>query len=123
MEGVLSMDIKLRHTPSFGVARLMLGADEHVKVEAGAMYAMSAGVALDSKMDGGFMKAAKRAMLGGESFFISNYTAPAQGGFVDVGAFGGGGFGAKWTGGQVVGGVGMAVVVEGNECREFLLGR
>jgi uncharacterized protein (TIGR00266 family) len=80
------MEIKLRHTPSFGVARLMLGANEHVKVEAGAMYAMSSGVALESKMDGGFMKAAKRAMLGGESFFISSYLAPEQGGFVDVAA-------------------------------------
>jgi uncharacterized protein (TIGR00266 family) len=80
------MDIKLRHTPSFGVARLTLGTNEPVKVEAGSMYAMSSGVALDSKMEGGFMKAAKRAMLGGESFFISTYTAPEHGGFVDVAA-------------------------------------
>jgi uncharacterized protein (TIGR00266 family) len=80
------VDITLRHTPSFGVARITLGADEPVKVEAGAMYAMSAGVALESKMEGGFLRAAKRAMLGGESFFVSTYTAPAQGGFVDVAA-------------------------------------
>jgi uncharacterized protein (TIGR00266 family) len=86
MEGLLSMEITLRHTPSFGVARLMLTANEAVKVEAGAMYAMSAGVTLESKMDGGFMKSAKRAMLGGESFFVTSYTAPAQGGFVDVAA-------------------------------------
>lgn len=80
------MEIKLRHTPSFGVARMVLGANEAVKVEAGAMYAMSSGVVLESKMDGGFMKAAKRAMLGGESFFITTYTAPAHGGFVDTAA-------------------------------------
>ena len=32
------------------------------------------------------MKSLKRAALGGESFFISTYTAPAEGGFVDVAA-------------------------------------
>ena len=80
------MDVALRHTPSFGVARVKLGPNEPVKVESGAMYAMSAGVVLESKMEGGFLKSAKRAMLGGESFFVSTYTAPEQGGFVDVAA-------------------------------------
>ena len=80
------MDVTTRHTPSFGVARIGFAAGEHIKVESGAMYAMSAGVALESKMDGGFFKAAKRAVGGGESFFVSTYTAPAQGGFVDVAA-------------------------------------
>jgi uncharacterized protein (AIM24 family) len=80
------VEVALRHTPSFGVARVKLGASEHVKVESGAMYAMSAGVVLESKMEGGFLKSAKRAMLGGESFFVSTYTAPQQGGFVDVAA-------------------------------------
>ena len=80
------MEVALRHTPSFGVARVKLGAERDVKVESGAMYAMSAGVILESKMEGGFLKSAKRAMLGGESFFVSTYTAPQQGGFVDVAA-------------------------------------
>lgn len=80
------MQVTTRHTPSFGVARVALGGGEHVKVESGAMYAMSAGVALESRMDGGFLKAAKRAVAGGESFFVSTYTAPEQGGFVDVAA-------------------------------------
>jgi uncharacterized protein (TIGR00266 family) len=48
--------------------------------------AMSAGVTLQSKAEGGIMKSLKRAALGGESFFISTYTAPASGGFVDVAA-------------------------------------
>jgi uncharacterized protein (TIGR00266 family) len=80
------MEVTLRHTPSFGVARVMLTPAETVKVESGAMYAMSAGMALESKAEGGFLKSAKRAMLGGESFFVSTYTAPEQGGFVDVAA-------------------------------------
>jgi hypothetical protein len=32
------------------------------------------------------MKSLKRAALGGESFFVSTYTAPPSGGFVDVAA-------------------------------------
>ena len=54
------MKVTTRHTPSFGVARVELGGGEHIKVESGAMYAMSAGVALESRMEGGSLKAAKR---------------------------------------------------------------
>lgn len=80
------MEISTRHTPAYGVARLSLGEGEQVRTEAGAMMAMSAGVELSAKAEGGVMKSLKRAALGGESFFISTYTAPSQGGFVDVAA-------------------------------------
>lgn len=80
------MQITTRQTPAFGVARLALAPNEPVRVEAGAMMAMSAGVVLESKMEGGFMKSIKRAALGGESFFVNTYTAPSQGGWVDVAA-------------------------------------
>jgi len=68
------------------VARINLGPNETVRVESGAMMAMSAGVTLQSKAEGGVLKSLKRAALGGESFFVSSYTAPAHGGFVDVAA-------------------------------------
>ena len=80
------MEISTRHTPAYGVARLTLAGGEQVRTEAGAMMAMSAGVELSAKAEGGVMKSLKRAALGGESFFISTYTAPSQGGFVDVAA-------------------------------------
>lgn len=80
------MQIATRHTPAYGVARLTLAGGEAVRVEGGAMMAMSDGVTLQSKAHGGVMKSLKRAALGGESFFVSTYTAPAQGGFVDVAA-------------------------------------
>ncbi len=80
------MEIATRHTPAYGVARLTLAGNESVKVETGAMMAMSAGVTMHSKADGGVMKSLKRAALGGESFFVATYTAPEQGGFVDVAA-------------------------------------
>ena len=78
------MKVTTRQGPAFAVARIELGSNETVRVESGAMMAMSAGVILQSKAEGGVLKSLKRAALGGESFFVSSYTAPAQGGFVDV---------------------------------------
>ena len=80
------MEISTRHTPAYGVARLQLTGGEQVRAEGGAMMAMSSGVELSAKAEGGVMKSLKRAALGGESFFISTYTAPSQGGFVVVAA-------------------------------------
>lgn len=78
------MDISLRHSPSFAAARCTLAPNESVRAEAGAMLATSAGVAIEAKMEGGLMKSLKRGVLGGESLFVTTYTAPAQGGWVDV---------------------------------------
>lgn len=78
------MRIETRHTPAFGIARCTLSGGESVKVEAGAMMAMSMGMNLQSKAEGGVFKSLKRAALGGESFFLTTYNAPDQGGWVDV---------------------------------------
>ena len=48
------------------------------------MIAHSAGVVLEAKAQGGIMQGLKRSVLGGGSFFVTTYTAPAQGGWVDV---------------------------------------
>ena len=80
------MEVQTRQGPAYGVARLTLAANEPVRVESGAMMAMSTGVTLQAKAEGGIMKSLKRAALGGESFFVSTYTASASGGFVDVAA-------------------------------------
>jgi uncharacterized protein (TIGR00266 family) len=80
------MEVTVRHNPSFAVARVALTPNEQLRVEAGAMMAMSSGVALDAKMEGGLLKSLKRATLGGESLFITTYTASTEGGRVDVAA-------------------------------------
>ena len=80
------MEVQVRQGPAYAVARLSLAPNEPVKVESGAMMTMSSGVTLESKAEGGMLKSLKRAALGGESFFVSTYTAPPQGGFVDVAA-------------------------------------
>ena len=83
---VWDMDIEVRHAPSFGVARCRLSGGEQLKVESGAMMAHSTGMALEAKMEGGALKSLKRSVLGGESLFVSTFTAPATGGWVDVAA-------------------------------------
>ncbi|MBM3685675.1 MAG: TIGR00266 family protein [Actinobacteria bacterium] len=80
------MQVDVRHGPSFAVARCTLTAGEHAKVESGAMAAMSDGVTLDAKMEGGFLKSLGRSALGGNSFFVTTYTSSIDGGWVDVAA-------------------------------------
>lgn len=78
------MQIETRHDPSFTAARVTLEADEAVKVESGAMMAHSPSATAEAKADGGVLKSLKRAALGGESLFVTTYTADATGGWVDV---------------------------------------
>jgi uncharacterized protein (TIGR00266 family) len=78
------MQVQLRHNPSFTVARCVLDGNEPLRVEGGAMIAHSAGVLLEAKAEGGIMAGLKRSVLGGGSFFVTTYTAPANGGWVDV---------------------------------------
>jgi uncharacterized protein (TIGR00266 family) len=78
------MQVQVRQQPSFAVARLMLAPGEPAQVESGAMMATSYGVGVQSQSQGGIMKGLGRAFLSGESFFISTYTAPPNGGWVDI---------------------------------------
>jgi uncharacterized protein (TIGR00266 family) len=78
------MHVDVRHSPAFAVARVNLEPGEQLKAESGAMMAMSAGVDLQASTQGGVMKGLKRSFLGGESLFVSTFTAPAGGGWVDV---------------------------------------
>ena len=80
------MDVQIRHTPSFAVARCTLTGGETMRAESGAMMATSDGVAIEASMQGGLVKSLKRSVLGGESLFITTYTAPSGGGWVDCAA-------------------------------------
>lgn len=80
------VDVAIRDSPSFAVARCTLAPGEQMKAEAGAMMAHSVGVELEAKVQGGLMKGLKRSILGGESLFMTTWTAPQEGGWVDVAA-------------------------------------
>lgn len=62
------------HQPSFSLAVLQLQAEQAIQAESGAMVSMSANIELQSQMKGGIFGAIKRA-AGGESAFISTFTA------------------------------------------------
>ena len=78
------MDVDIRHSPSFAAARVTLDPNEQIRAESGAMMATSSGVGITSSTQGGVMKGLKRSVLGGESLFVSTFSAPASGGWVDV---------------------------------------
>lgn len=80
------MNVSIRHEPSFAVARAELGPNEVIKAESGAMMATSAGIEIEAKMQGGLMQGLKRSVLGGESLFVTTYTAGPSGGWVDCAA-------------------------------------
>ncbi|EFC80482.1 TIGR00266 family protein [Parafrankia sp. EUN1f] len=80
------MQVDIRHSPSFAVARLGMAPGETVRAESGAMMAHADAVTVESSTDGGLLKGLKRSVLGGESLFITRFTAGAKGGWVDVAA-------------------------------------
>jgi uncharacterized protein (TIGR00266 family) len=80
------MDVNIRHSPSFAIARCTLSSGEAMKAESGAMSSTSLGIGIEAKMQGGLMKGLKRSVLGGESLFMTTLTAPGNGGWVDVAA-------------------------------------
>ena len=65
---------ELQHQPSFSLAIIQLQAEQSIQAEAGAMVSMSANIELQSQMKGGLFGALKRA-AGGESAFVSTFTA------------------------------------------------
>ncbi|MCA1634128.1 MAG: TIGR00266 family protein [Acidobacteria bacterium] len=62
------------HQPSFALAVVKLQPEQSIQAEAGAMVSMSANIELQSQMKGGLVGALKRA-VGGESAFVSTFTA------------------------------------------------
>lgn len=64
----------IEHQGSFALAVLQLQAEQSVNAEAGAMVSMSGNVDLTSELKGGVFGALKRA-VGGESAFVSTFTA------------------------------------------------
>ena len=65
---------EVMHQPAFSLAVIHLQAEQSIQAEAGAMVSMSANMELQSQMKGGLFGAIKRA-AGGESAFVSTFTA------------------------------------------------
>jgi uncharacterized protein (TIGR00266 family) len=66
---------------AFPMIRFTLDKGDNVKAQAGAMVAMSEGVRLEGKADGGLTKAIGR-MFSGQSFFMQHVVAETKAGWV-----------------------------------------
>ena len=74
------MHYDIQYRPSFSLAVISLGAGETIQAETGAMVSMSDTIRLETGMQGGgILGGLRRAVLGGESFFINRLTANAPG--------------------------------------------
>ncbi|MBZ5740711.1 TIGR00266 family protein [Nocardioides mangrovi] len=73
------MQTEILYGPAYSTAKCTLSAGETVRAEAGAMLAMSAGLAMETSTQGGVLKGLRRSVLGGESFFMNTFTAQADG--------------------------------------------
>jgi uncharacterized protein (TIGR00266 family) len=78
------MNVEIKYRPAFSIAFLHLSPDENVRVEAGAMVSMSSDTTLQTKAQGGLLKSLSRSVFGRESFFMNDYQASPNGGFVAV---------------------------------------
>ena len=71
------MQVKIRHSPPTPSPAASSRAARSSR-SAGRDDRALAGVVLTAGADGGVMKGLKRKVLGGESFFITTYTAPPR---------------------------------------------
>lgn len=90
---------EILHQPSFALAVVSLKSGNSISAEAGAMVSMSANVDLQSELKGGLFGALKRA-VGGESAFVSTFTAENGPGEVTFAPGGPGDIAALEMGGQ-----------------------
>ena len=74
---------EVKYQGAFALAVVNLQQEQSISAEAGAMVSMSANVELQSEMKGGVFGALKRA-VGGESAFVSTFTARGGGGEVTL---------------------------------------
>ena len=74
---------EILHSGAFALAVVKLQPEQAIAAEAGAMVSMSGNVELHSEMKGGIFGALKRA-VGGESAFVSTFTARGGAGEVTL---------------------------------------
>src|SRR5512139_210440 len=78
------MQVDIHSGPSFALGEITMPPGGSVRVEAGAMAMTRGDVQMTTSTRGGFMKGLRRS-LGGESFFVNDFSS-GQGGVVGVSA-------------------------------------
>jgi uncharacterized protein (TIGR00266 family) len=67
------------YRPSYSMLVVQMDAGEQVLAEAGAMVSMSSGIEVQTTTRGGLFAGLRRAVLGGESFFVNTFSAREAG--------------------------------------------
>ncbi len=78
------MRAEILYRPSYSMAIVDLAPHEEIRVESGSMVSMTEGMTLKTQMEGGLLRSLTRSVLGGESFFLNVFQAPAQGGQINL---------------------------------------
>ena len=78
------MRVTIVCNPSYALAYCHLALNETVLADAGAMVAMSDGIALRAGTGGGMVRGLMRKAYGGETFFMGEYTAQLNNAWVAV---------------------------------------
>ncbi|MBN2305061.1 MAG: TIGR00266 family protein [Anaerolineae bacterium] len=78
------MRVEILYRPSYSMAVATLAPGEEIRVESGAMVSMTEGMTLQTRVEGGLLRSLSRSMLGGESFFMNVFRAPAFGGQINL---------------------------------------
>ena len=73
------MRFDIQGNPDYGDLTVWLDQDESILAESGAMSRMTADTQVKGRVVGGILSAAARKFLGGESFFLGEYTPPVEG--------------------------------------------
>jgi uncharacterized protein (TIGR00266 family) len=73
------MKYEILDSPDFALLQMSLDTGDRVVAEAGALVAQDGRIQLQTSMRGSLLGAAKRRLLGGESFFQNTFTAEAPG--------------------------------------------
>ena len=68
------MEHEVLYRPSYSLLRLLLQPGEQLQAESGAMVSMTPNIQMQTQARGGILGGLKRAVLGGESFFINTFT-------------------------------------------------
>lgn len=79
------MRVDVVSSPSYAMAYLTTEPGEEITVERGGLVAMSSGISVAAGVgEGGLVKAGLRRAMGGESFFVGQYTSHMSGAWLAV---------------------------------------
>jgi uncharacterized protein (TIGR00266 family) len=73
------MEIQIRNRPSFANLLVRLSRGDRIVAESDAMASMTSDITLQTRWNGGFLRAVLRRLFGGESLFVNEFGTDSQG--------------------------------------------